>query len=311
MESISVNTVIHSDWSTSPAKRWMAIATRADEGWDVAAPKLIGDTRFFVDLLFTTPGPLLAGFDFPIGVPVAYGHMTGLTDFANALDVFGKDAWSQFYDVADTPGQISVKRPFYPRGSRAGSKRADLVEGLGVDGFAALYRRCEHPTEVRRAASCLFWTLGGNQVGKAAITGWQEVVVPARRRGAQLWPFDGTLAKLVADGRPVIAETYPAEAYSRVGIILHPTMSKRRQEDRRSATATLPEWGRRHSVRFSAELSALMASGFGARDSGEDPFDAVAGALGMIEVADGRRPEVAIENLDVDAWEGWILGMND
>jgi len=29
----------------------------------------------------------------------------------------------------------------------------------------------------------MFWTLGGNQVGKAAISGWRELLAPARRAG--------------------------------------------------------------------------------------------------------------------------------
>jgi hypothetical protein len=41
-----------------------------------------------------------------------------------------------------------------------------------------------------------YWTLGGNQVGKAAIDGWQNVVRPALALGASLWPFDGSLENL-------------------------------------------------------------------------------------------------------------------
>jgi hypothetical protein len=50
-------------------------------------------------------------------------------------------------------------------------------------------------------------TLGGNQGGKAAISGWEEVIAPARRRGARVWPFDGRLAELAMVGVPVLAET--------------------------------------------------------------------------------------------------------
>jgi hypothetical protein len=46
-----------------------------------------------------------------------------------------------------------------------------------------LRRQCERATPTRRAACPLFWTLGSNQVGKAAISGWQEVIAPAQRHG--------------------------------------------------------------------------------------------------------------------------------
>ena len=50
-----------------------------------------------------------------------------------------------------------------------------------------LLRVCELKTEHSQAACSLFWTLGGNQVGKGALTGWQEVIRPALLRGARLW----------------------------------------------------------------------------------------------------------------------------
>ena len=154
----------------------------------------------------------------------------------------------------------------------------------------------------------MFWTLGGNQVGKAAISGWLEVIAPAQRRGAKLWPFDGSLAKLGKTDHLVIAETYPAEAYSHVGMAFRANMSKRRQEDRCSAMAGLSGWARRSEVAFSEELTTQIEDGFGVRKAGEDPFDALTGVLGMIEVLDGRRPEGVVEKASADLWEGWILG---
>jgi hypothetical protein len=61
------------------------------------------------------------------------------------------------------------------------------------------------------------------------------------------------------------------------------------------------------SIVLSEELKATIQDGFGTRKSGEDPFDAVIGLLGMIEVVEGRRPAApaAIPNVQ---WEGWIFG---
>ena len=178
-------------------------------------PRLVGDTRQFVDQLFSTIGPLLAGFDFPIGVPVSYGQLIGVADFPSALDVFGQGEWVEFHRVAETPQQVSRIRPFYPRASTGGSRQVHLRDGLGIE-FEALRRRCERAASNRRAASPLFWTLGGNQVGKAALSGWQEVIAPARRRGARLWPFEGSLKELAMARVPVVAETYPAEAFHHI-----------------------------------------------------------------------------------------------
>ena len=84
-----------------------------------------------------------------------------------------------------------------------------------------LYRRCEHKTDTRPAASPLFWTLGGKQVGKGAISGWREFVQPliGDNNNVALWPFDGALRDLLQSGScVVIVETYPAEFYRRLDV---------------------------------------------------------------------------------------------
>jgi hypothetical protein len=306
--SVPFRSLLHADWSTNPKKRWVARAARIDAGWEMTPPRLVGDTRAFVWELFTAVGPVLAGFDFPIGVPSAYGRLTGLADFLTGLEVFGKGEWAEFFVVAETPKQVSRTRPFYPRASTAAAKQIHLLHGLGIDSIDALRRECERATPTRRAACPLFWTLGGNQVGKAAISGWQEVIAPARRRGARVWPFDGSLAELAMVGVPVLAETYPAEAYGHVGVAFRAGMSKRRQEDRRTSMKGLCGWARQHGVTFSEQLITQVEDGFGARADGEDAFDALIGALGMIEVIDGRRMERPADPNSEEVWEGWILG---
>ena len=301
--------LLHCDWSANAKKRWVSLAKRIGSIWQISAPHLVGDTSIFVDRLFTADGPLIAGFDFPLGLPLADGQVTGLTDFPGVLEVFGQNDWAEFFDVADTPEQISAMRPFYPRRSTAGSKRKDLLDGLGIENFDSLRRACDFATPTRRQpASPLFWTLGGNQVGKAAIAGWREVIIPARHRGARLWPFDGRLTDLAAAGSPVLAETYPAEAYSHVGVAFRTNMSKRRQSDRRAAMRGLPDWARQNRVMFSTDLAKMIADGFGPRGDAEDAFDALIGLLGMIEVIDGRRLERPSGQIVGESLEGWILG---
>lgn len=301
----------HADWSMAAKGRWLATAIMSDGSWQVGAPRLLGSVPAFVDELFAAPGPVIAGFDFPIGVPETYGQTTGFADFPSALESFGHEEWSNFFIVAESADEVSRTRPFYPRASTAASKQVHLLTGLGVGSIDALRRRCDHKTPTRPAACPIFWTLGANQVGKAAISGWQEVIVPARLRGAHLWPFEGSLSDLVASRQPVLVETYPAEAYRHVGIKFSAGASKRRQADRLAAMAGLFDWARQRSINFSPELAAAVADGFGVGANGDDEFDALTGLLGMIEVVDGRRLERPAVTGAGDVWEGWILGQTE
>jgi hypothetical protein len=305
---IPFNTLFHADWSTSAGGRSVASATRTDVGWRVTAPRPVGDTAEFCNGLFTVDGPVLAGFDFPIGLPEVYAERTALSDFPGALNVFGQGEWREFFRVAERPDEITPRRPFYPRTSAAGSTREDLLRGLGIKTWSEVLRRCEHATPSRRAASPIFWTLGGSQVGKAAIAGWSEIVQPAKARGARLWPFDGELASLATKGAVVLAETYPTEAYGHVGVSLRPGMSKRRQADRAMALEPILPWAAVRRISFDNGLLAQIKDGFGAPDTNDDLFDAFLGLLGMLEVVDGVRAEGPANLSREGKWEGWILG---
>lgn len=299
--------IVHADWSRDARKRWVAEATRQDDRWIAVAPRKVGDLEEFRRDLFVGGVPVLAGFDFPIGVPAVYGTLSGERDFDRLLAQVGQGRWSRFFEVCEKPQEISIDRPFYPRVSSNVVRQSHLLERLGVASIDGLRRASERATEARRAACALFWTLGGNQVGKAAISGWQDVIRPARLEGAGLWPFDGDLSALAAGRRVVLAETYPAEAYGHVGVAFDRGGSKQRQADRRAATRNLIERCEEHGIELSAELRGMIIDGFGPRKSGEDPFDAVIGLFGMIEVVEGRRQEAPAEIPDRH-WEGWILG---
>lgn len=300
--------IISADWSTSPKKRWIAEAERNAGGWIVSPPVAIHDMVAFTDDVFRGPR-IIVGFDFPIGVPRAFGEKTDFADFLDALESFGREPWERFYDVADTADEISLHRPFYPRVSRKGSSPSHLIEALGFASSDQLRRRCEMATSARQAGCPLFWTLGGNQVGKAALSGWREFITPARVRGAKLWPFDGSLSALANYGHPVLAEIYPGEAYGHLGISMRGGKSKRKQADRAECAPIIKKWAARNSVAFSEEMNALLDDGFGSRSTGEDAFDAAMGLFGMIEVVSGRRAEAPA--MEFDKWEGWILGQTD
>jgi hypothetical protein len=303
-------TLVHADWSVHPSKRWIALARRRAGGWTVLSLSGVDPSHEYLAWLFAAAveGPVLAGFDFPIGLPSFFGAHIGQTNFRAALGAFGGGRWSRFYDVAGEPGEIALERPFYPRHADRGTRQVDLLHAHGVTTINDLRRRCEVRTPVRLAACPLFWTLGPNQVGKAAIRGWQEILAPAVAGGAGLWPFDGDLHVLAKTHRLVIAETYPAEAYHHLNIGFARHESKRRVKDRASRASAIFAWASAYRVSFRPPIHQWIDSGCGSDRLGEDRFDALVGLLAMIEVAEGRRSDGAPDDAAVRRWEGWILG---
>ena len=306
--------VVHADWSVDPAKRWSARAIRlASGGYAALPPEPVGSLEDFLPGLQAAAGPggtVFAGFDFPLGLPDAYARAAKIDDFAAVLTAFGRGRWRDFYTPAAYADEISLRRPFYPA-RPGGTRHRDLYEALGFSSIDALRRRCDRPTATRFAASPLFWTLGGQQVGKAAISGWRDLLAPARRGGAgvALWPFDGDLADLLDRPGIVFAETYPGEIYGhlqlRVGAA---NKSKRRQADRRDDAATMLDWASGAGVQAAAALTADIRDGFGSTANGEDRFDATVGLFGMLNVALGHRPPGDPAEHVLRRVEGWILG---
>lgn len=260
------------------------------------------------DLLWnlgTKNDSVFAGFDFPIGVPEHYAKRAQITRFPEALRNFGTGDWEHFYSVCDYPGEVCIKRPFYPNGSKAGSSHRHLLAGHNAEEMASLLRRCEQGGDDQTQASCLFWTLGAKAVGKAAIIGWRDMLVPAlKNNSAMLWPFDGKLEALLLPGHTVIAETYPAECYG--WFPGHGLRSKTDEDCRKAFGKDLLSWAQRTGVYIESQLETIIEGGF--HDDGDDAFDAIVGLFGMLQIVLGQRgsgepDEEAIRNI-----EGWILG---
>ena len=320
IQSMPLTLVAHADWGTHPKKRWMAQAVlRPDSHYTACAPELVGEPGILVERLVAQAGPrgcVLLGFDFPIGLPARYAERTRIRDFLTMLPQLGHGDWSEFYAVADRPNHISLRRPFYPQSSRQkGEARLNhLLDGLGLE-MSDLRRRCEQARPGRRAASPLFWTVGGQQVGKAAIGGWKDVLAPAlcSELDVAVWPFSGSLFKLFRPGRIVIAETYPAEFYTHLGVRFSASRrgeksGKRAQPDRAGNAPVLLAWARTAHVRLAPALRAELQDGFGPSADGEDRFDATVGLLGMLNVVLGHRPPGDPDDEAVHRIEGWILG---
>jgi len=302
---VAYDRLVHSDWSVSPGKRWTAIAHRSLQGWSIDSLAQTPPASAFLDLLFAA-ARTLAGFDFPIGLPAIYLDRIG-SDFCQLLSSPLSDQAQRFLTPVATLSDISPAQPFY-RSHPPGGRQADLLRGLGCADFQHLLRACEMKTTNRSRAESIFWTVGAKQVGKAALCGWNDVVIPARARGARLWPFDGPLSALSSHAL-TLAETYPAEAYQHLG--MNRIVRKRTQDGRQAAGAVMLAWASRHHVTLPAGIAALISSGLGVREDGEDAFDAIAGLCGMIEVADGRRAEAPDAMASRAQREGWILGQTD
>jgi hypothetical protein len=303
---LAFNRLIHSDWSKSPKKRWTATAHLRDGVWYVDAPQITPSPHQFLEVLFNDDFKTLAGFDFPIGLPAFYLDKAGL-EFRELVSTPASDRSRAFFAVVETLSDISLGQPLY-RKHPSGGRHAHLLRGLDCQKFSDLLRVCDRKTEFRSRAESIFWTVGAKQVGKAAISGWREILIPALQRNALLWPFDGALASLDSNIL-TIAETYPGEAYQHIG--MRRIGKKRSQDGRRSSGAVMLDWARKHEVSFVPKIEQLVAQGFSESKDDEDPFDAVAGLCGMVEVADGRRAEAPnAMNLPMRR-EGWILGQVD
>ena len=138
------------------------------------------------------------GLDLPLGLPLAYArHLpdSGFPAFLRRLA--GRPA---FFQVCATLAEVAADRPFYPMHGRRGMTRAAHAAALGLAGAADLSRCCDRATAERPAGAPLFWTLGANQTGKAAIAGWRDMLLPAFAAGedVRLWPFDGPFRSLLA-----------------------------------------------------------------------------------------------------------------
>ncbi len=295
----------HADWSVDPAKRWMCIAQRVGRRFIVQGPELVGPVVDRLGSLSSTDGPALLGIDVAIGLPSSYAAAAGITSFATWFRGDGACA-DGFGMPAALASEISLERPFYPA-RPGGARQTHLVAGLGVERFDDLRRTCERSPPLARPACPLFWTLGANQVGKAALVAWADL---RRAPGLRLWPFDGELDGLLASGGLVVAETYPTACAGFVGLGFGPRESKRRQPDRRARATLLRAVAVDLDVELEPALEGDIADGFGPEVDGEDRFDALVGLLGLVHVLRGHRPPgPPVTVPEARSVEGWILGV--
>ncbi len=248
------------------------------------------------------------GADLPIGVPRAYAASQPDADFPAFLRSVGR--MPDFFQVCATLDDVSLDRPFYPARGLRGMTRLSHAQALGFADAAGLSRTCDKATAKRPAGAPLFWTLGANQSGKAAISAWQALILPNLAGGRlRLWPFEGPLLSLFAPGSVALAETYPAEALRHLGLRL--SGSKRSQADRIVLADALLAAMERLSAAPDTTMARAARDGFGADAAGEDRFDSVLGVLAVLNVLAGNRPDSAPDDPWIQRWEGWVLGQTE
>lgn len=298
----------HADWSIAPGKRWICVARRHGRGWVAEAPRLVGDTARLLPDLLAEGVPVALGLDLPLGVPRAWAQARPERDFPGFLHrLMPAD---RFFEVSPTLATVGPAQPFYPARGVKGMTRLAHAQALGFSSAADLSRVCDRATAVRPAGAPLFWTLGANQSGKAAIAAWRDWLVPALRAGAPvaLWPFAGGLHANLAAGRAVLAEVYPAEALRQLGLII--AGSKRAEAPRRALAPALRAALARLCIAPTQALADSIVSGFGADAAGEDRLDCVLGLACLVAVLDGARPDHIPSDPWITNWEGWVLGQD-
>jgi len=300
--------IAHADWSIDPRKRWMTVIAASHSGWTLMEPRPVGEigTLLFRLVDEARGRPVALGADLPIGLPRAYAASRPEPDFRAFLRRLG--SLPDFFRVCATLSDIRPDRPFYPVRGTAGMTRLSHALALGLPDADALSRQCDRATVERPAGAPLFWTLGANQSGKAAITAWKLLILPALDAVPKLnlWPFEGSFRRLLAPGTVTLAETYPAEALRHLSICLRG--SKRRQSDRVAIAPLLLAAAARLNATPSPAMSAVIPNGFGADVAGEDRFDSTVGALCVLNVVVGNRPDAAPVDPWIQRWEGWVLG---
>jgi Protein of unknown function (DUF429) len=250
--------------------------------------------------------PVALGVDLPIGVPRAYAASRFEAGFLAFLETIR--AWPDFFTVCEHLTDLRHDRPFYPARGILGMTRASHAAALGFADASGLSRACDRATSERPAGAPLFWTLGANQSGKAAIAAWRDMLLPALALGdrIRLWPFEGPFRALLAPGVVAVAETYPAEALRHLGIKLRG--SKRRQMDRAAVAEPLLAAMERLRVTPTPALIDAVTAGLGSDAAGEDRFDCLLGVLCVINVLAGHRPDTTPDDPWLTTWEGWVLG---
>jgi hypothetical protein len=285
---------------------------RTYTGWTVHAIEPVGMLNQFRQALSThgKTDALWLGLDMPIGFLGRWYDGANVQGFKTLLGLLETDEWQNFFEVCQVPEDIRFRRPFYPKtsGAKGSVKRDHLLTALGLSDFNALHRKCEFPTSARTAACPSFWTLGANQVGKGMLHGLRNLIIPGHRDGFNIWPFSGDLTTCSHKPGVTLIETYPGEIYGWLSDTSE--LTKSNQNSRAKFLHKLRHDAHANGIEISPAVWADIKDGFGPDYGKDDAFDALIGVMGLIEIAEGRRPENLPNTPSVLNREGWIVGLN-
>ncbi|WP_254869748.1 methyltransferase type 12 [Thalassospira sp. HF15] len=292
--------------------RWVAKARRSDTGWEIHTIEPVGMLNQFRGSLSDhgAQNPVWLGLDMPIGFVDAWYNGANVKDFKALLSLLETDQWREFFDVCQSPDEIRHIRPFYPQssGAKGSVTRDHLIKALGLADFNALHRDCEFPTRKRTAACPSFWTLGANQVGKGMLHGLKHLILPGYADGFHIWPFMGDLETLCKSPGVTLIETYPGEIYG--WLDAKSELTKSNQNSREHYLHKLRDNAHANGIEIRDAVWNDIKDGFGPDHGKDDAFDALIGVMGLIEIADGRRPEHLPRTPSVLEREGWIVGLD-
>lgn len=312
---VALTLVAHVDWSIRPDKRQCCVATRTGGQWVVEMPRPVHDLVQPAALAQhlserAASGFAFLGMDAALGLPSAWGQRAGVTHLRPFLaQTLREPQWQDFWTAAERPEQITLRRPFYPR-RPGGARQHHLVTGLGLTGAHELRRQCDRRREGSPTPCPMFWTMGANQVGKATLSAWREVVVPALcdpNFDLRIWPFDGGLYECTR-GDLALAEVYPGEVARWLGLQMRGSGGKRSQQARSEQAHLLWKALDQVDAHPDAALARAIDDGFGSAATGEDAFDAFTGVLGGLLCCGAHRSVWQPGHPPLTSLEGWVLG---
>ena len=301
------------NWSKDPKKRWHVRLPcwRLTAHYLASAPTAVGSLLTYFTRLRRHVGVDASVFT---GLRLSHRPARAIRNQGRADRLFVPLCHASVAaNGAISTSQPGRSQPFHRLGpsirqrDSAGTKRQHLVDALGLADNSDLKRRCD------RSAEAPFWLVGPKQVGKAAISGWRDLLAPTLAIDASLsiWPFDGRLSDLLARPGIVVAETYPAETYRHLALAISESSRKKgRQPDRAADASKMRAWGT-HQWRAPDESTRERDRWrLRPRSDGEDRFDAVVGLFGMLAVVFGNLAP-ASQRTTRTKIEGWILGHSD
>ena len=290
--------IIAVDWGKNTLKRSAyraELATRA-----ISRLEFDGSLAHLVEYASTLEPPVLIGIDAAIGFPrSAWPKLVGneadpLLTFVDYL--LHAQLPDHFFDPVQEPDEWSPRRPFIRPPPGPWSLTA-FIEASNQ----GLYRQIDQLLK----GNPIFVTSGiPGSVGSGTRALWQELIALDARSAFRVWPFHGSLDRLLQAGKLVIAEMYPKACYgiALAGSLPSPLLSlaKTRQSAREDGIRQLQQasWVATQNISIQNSEHAI---------SNEDDFDALISAAALLRLFLEKAPRECLEPADLTV-EGGVLG---